>query len=64
MASLVDDGINGLKFKYNSSQDLTDNIQKFETSDKEIMGENAYKKFKSEYFLEQNYKCLNEIYCS
>lgn len=60
---LVDDGINGFKFKYDSLDDLLKAIKKCESSDRKVMGENAYFKYKNEYSDETNYSILKDIYC-
>lgn len=60
IASLVDVGETGVKFKYNDSTALVDAIMRFEQS--ESMGENGFRKFEKEFSSESNYRLLLNVY--
>jgi glycosyltransferase involved in cell wall biosynthesis len=60
IASLVEDGVTGVKFKYNDSTALIDAISRFENC--EPMGEKGFEKFKNEYSEKVNYKKLKNVY--
>lgn len=62
IASLVDEGITGVCFDYNSTDALRDSILQFEKINASGMGENAYRKYLSELTAEKNYNVLEKIY--
>lgn len=62
VGSLVDDGINGVKFQYNSAEALSHAVKRFEQLDRKALGENAYNKYKSNYEQNKNYKEMQMIY--
>lgn len=60
---LVEDGKTGLKFQYNSAEELKKSIQKFEDlSDISALGKNAYKKYEDMFSEASNYKLMMDIY--
>ena len=60
---LVEDGKTGLKFQYNSAEELKKTIQKFEDlSDISALGKNAYKKYEDMFSEASNYKLMMNIY--
>ena len=61
-ASLVEDGITGLYFDYNSAKSLKNAIHRFEQMNAKELEENAYKKYKTEFTDEINYSILRLIY--
>lgn len=62
VGSLVDDGVDGIKFEYNSVASLCSAIEKFEKSDMIAMGENAYKKYLNEFEMNGNYEKMKVVY--
>lgn len=62
IANLVDDGIDGVKFKYDSYSDLIKAVERFESLNRKILGENAFMKYKNLFNEDSNYKILSEIY--
>lgn len=60
--SLVEDGITGIKFQYNSEDALIEAVDRIESLDIISMGKKAYEKYVSEYSSEENYKKLMQIY--
>ena len=62
IAGLVESEKTGLKFVYNSSEDLIQKVKKFNNSPTDEWGENAYKKYKAEFSPEHNYRQLLAIY--
>lgn len=62
VCNLVDDGVNGVKFDYNSSDSLVNAILRFEQSNVEELGDEAYKKYLEEFSVKRNYDILNRIY--
>ena len=62
IASLVEDGITGLYFDYNSAKSLKNAIHRFEQMNAKELEENAYKKYKTEFTDEINYSILRLIY--
>lgn len=62
VASLVDDGINGIKFKYNSVEALRQAVARFEGMDAEAMGKAAYEKYLKEFSEEKNYHDIEVVY--
>ena len=59
---LVDNEMNGMKFRYNSVEDLIVTINKFESLDSEIIGEQAYRDYQNKYTAEMNYRTMKQIY--
>lgn len=62
IATLVDEGKTGIKFRYDSPEALADAIIRFEETDHTSWNDNAYQKFRNELAPEINYKVLDEIY--
>lgn len=62
VASLVDDGINGIKFQYDSVEELKRAVKRFEEYDSKAMGKRAYEKYINEYSREKNYFAIETIY--
>lgn len=62
VGNLVDDEINGVKFKYDSFESLVCAVKKFETLDQDILRQNAYKKYKQYFSQEKNYEVMQTIY--
>lgn len=62
VGSLVDDGVNGLKFQYDSPDALVKTVERFERMDIEEFGENAYRKFLEEFAADRSYENLKNIY--
>ncbi len=62
VGGLVEDGINGIKFQFDSATSLADAIYRFEQSDWERMGREAYKTYKALYSEMDNYVILHNIY--
>lgn len=62
VGGLVDDGINGVKFKYDSSDALVSAVERFESLDHELLCKNAYRKYKEYFNKERNYEMLQKIY--
>lgn len=62
IASLVEDGITGLYFDYDSEKSLENAIHKFEQMNTKELEVNAYKKYKTEFTDEVNYSILKLIY--
>ena len=59
---LVEEGVTGLKFEYDSVDALVEAIQKFEETDTSEWGKNAYKKYLAEFHPINNYRVLDKIY--
>lgn len=62
VGSLVDDGINGIKFQYNSANALIQGVKRFEQLDGKVLGENAYKKYTLYFEKNRNYEMMQKIY--
>lgn len=62
VASLVDDGINGVKYQYDSSSALIQAINRFEQMDRKTLGQNAFQKYKMYYEQNGNYEMMKKIY--
>lgn len=62
VGSLVDDGIDGIKFEYNSADSLCSAIERFEESNIVKMRENAYKKYVNKFDEKSNYQILMSVY--
>lgn len=60
--SLVEDGITGTKFEYNSVDYLISAIKRFEKKDVATMRENAYKKYINKFDEKSNYKIMMSVY--
>lgn len=61
IAMLVDDGVTGVKFKYNDSNALIEAIQRFENIEAQ-MGENGYKRYADAFSPDANYRQLLTVY--
>lgn len=59
---LVDEGVTGELFKYDSSESLVDAVSRFENNTAVLYGDNAYKFYQSKYTPEVNYKQLISVY--
>lgn len=62
VGSLVDDGINGIKFRYNSVEALKQAIVHFEKMDAKVMGKAAYEKYTEEFWEKKTYHNIKCIY--
>ena len=62
--SIVDDGINGIKFQYNSSKDIVAAINRFQKMDEKKIEENARLKSNEKFDSDINYKIIENIYNS
>lgn len=62
MAGMVKEGITGVKFQYNSAEELAKKVQEFETLDIKRLKENARDFYEKRLRPEDNYKKLLEIY--
>ena len=62
VGNLVDDGINGIKFQYNSADSLIQALKRFESFSRETLGKNAYMKYEKMFNEENNYEMLHKIY--
>ena len=62
VGSLVDNRVNGIKFKYDSCESLICAIEEFETLDRDVLRENAYRKYKKYFNQDRNYEMIQEIY--
>ena len=64
VGSLADDGINGVKFQYDSFRALIQAINRFEQMDQKTLGENAFQKYEMCYEQNGNYEMMTKIYTS
>jgi glycosyltransferase involved in cell wall biosynthesis len=62
ISSLVNEGITGLKFTYDSAESLANTIVRFEKTETDSWRSNAYHKYLAEFSPENNYKVLKQIY--
>lgn len=62
MAGMVKEGITGVKFEYNSADDLAKKVREFETMDLKVLKENAREFYQTRLRPEDNYRNLMEIY--
>lgn len=62
VGNLVDDGINGVKFQYDSPSALIQAVRRFEQMDRKTLGENAFQKYKLCYEPNGNCEMMNNIY--
>lgn len=62
IGSLVEDRVNGIKFRYNSVESLIDAVEQFELLDGNALGENGYRKYKDMFSEEKNYESIRAIY--
>lgn len=60
--SLIEDGVNGVKFQYDSADSLIQAVERFEQLPRERFGENAYMKYRIQYAQDRNYEILKNIY--
>lgn len=64
IGELVEDGVNGLKFQYDSVDALIHTVERFEKLDIATLGENAKQKYTDLYSENENYKKVMMIYQS
>lgn len=62
IGSLIDDEVDGIKFKYNSSDELIKAVKRFEELDATVLGENAYQKYVKDFEKRGNYKNIKDTY--
>ena len=62
MDGMVKDGETGIKFEYNSADDLAEKVQEFERMDIATLKENARSFYQNRLRPEDNYQKLIEIY--
>lgn len=62
IGATVTDGINGIKYQYDSSEALIEAVNRFETLNRDDLSRNALNTFNEEYSEEKNYKMLIDIY--
>lgn len=60
--SLIEDGINGIKFKFDSAPALVQSIEEFRKMDMDSLEVNSYRKFMNSFSPITNYKMLTNIY--
>lgn len=63
ISGLIQNEVNGLKFKYDSGEDLANALIKFEKVDMKKYGNAGYQAFLDYYSQEVNYIQLRDIYC-
>lgn len=62
MEGMVQEGVTGVKFTYNSSSDLAEKVKEFEKLDRLTLKENAREFYQERLRPEDNYQKLMEIY--
>lgn len=62
MEGMVQEGITGVKFQYNSAEDLAEKVCEFERLDIKTLKENAREFYENRLRPEDNYRTLMEIY--
>ena len=62
MEGMVQEGVTGVKFTYNSSSDLAEKVKEFEKLDRVTLKENAREFYQERLRPEDNYQKLMEIY--
>ena len=62
MDGMVKEGITGVKFEYNSAEELAEKVREFETLDVHKLKENARAFYQKRLRPEDNYRKLEEIY--
>lgn len=62
MEGMVQEGVTGVKFTYNSSSDLAEKVKEFERLDRVTLKENAREFYQERLRPEDNYQKLMEIY--
>lgn len=62
MEGMVQEGVTGVKFTYNSSSDLAEKVKEFEQLDRVTLKENAREFYQERLRPEDNYQKLMEIY--
>lgn len=62
MDGMVKEGITGVKFQYNSAEELAEKVREFETLDVHKLKENARAFYQKRLRPEDNYRKLEEIY--
>lgn len=64
VGSLVEKGKTGWKFQYDSAEALKNAVNEFEKFDIDVLGDNAFQRYKQKYSPENNYQQLTKIYQS
>lgn len=59
---MVKEGVTGVKFQYNSPEDLAEKVKEFERLDRNALSENAKTFYRNYMMPEDNYRKLIEIY--
>lgn len=59
---MVEDGVTGVKFRYNSPEDLAEKVKTFEGLDRSSLSRNARAFYEARMLPEDNYRKLMEIY--
>lgn len=59
---MVEDGVTGVKFRYNSPEDLAGKVKEFERLDRSSLSRNARAFYEARMLPEDNYRKLMEIY--
>lgn len=62
MGSLVEDGVDGVKFDYDSPSALVEAVERFERLDTAALGENAYQKYRERFSADSNYEDMKMVY--
>lgn len=62
VGDLVEDGVDGLKFIYDSPDALVEAVEQFERLDITALGENAYQKYKERFSPNSNYESVKAVY--
>lgn len=62
IASLVEEGVTGLCFDYDSADALREAVVHMDSMDAALMGDEAYRKYEAEFTAESNYSLLKLIY--
>lgn len=59
---MVEEGVTGVKFQYDSPEDLAEKVEKFESLDRNALKENTKRFYRERLLPEDNYRKLMEIY--
>lgn len=59
---MVEEGVTGVKFRYNSPEDLAEKVKAFEQLDRSSLSRNAKAFYEARMLPEDNYRKLMEIY--
>lgn len=62
IGSLVEDRVDGIKFRHHSSESLIQAVEQFEQLDGNALGENGYRKYKDMFSEEKNYESIRAVY--